>query len=72
MPEQLPLDFSANDPADSVETLRSAVIYSFDRARQASRASTLAAVYDAIAASVKHVSIRRMPLTEDQVDSRIY
>jgi hypothetical protein len=72
MPEQLPLDFSANDPADSVETLRGAVVYSFERARQASRASALAAVYDAIDASVKHVRVRRMTLTEDQSDSRFY
>jgi len=70
-PEQLPLDFSACDDAETGKASPGAVIYRMDLFRHTEDVS-LAAVYDAIYDAVKHVSVRRTSTDRPKRDSSFY
>lgn len=70
-PEQLQLNFSANEDTPPLESSKGAVVYQFDRVRDGSSAArvSLAAVYEAIHETVKHISVRRRLRPSDFVES---
>jgi hypothetical protein len=71
-PEQLPLDFSDKPAPQSGNGEHSAVVYRFDQFREAAARSALAAVYDAIHDSAKHVNLRRRSTPSDAEDGSHY